>query len=466
LISTMKSIVFACASVAYAVPGGEFLGGFAGGFLGDSSHIQACAGDGGQATKHMMKFVGDWKSKNINKTADDLQAIITDVQHMFLDCSQAGKDFAPIVQAYSDCRSAKDVLAKLKHNLLDNDESILEELSKAAKHCSFRDPDGHKCGHALGETTRHFVIGESQQLSLQLHPNAFFVGFARGLLGGDGKACAACATDLGKVTKTGMHVVSDVMQRNVSRAVHDVQKLLGRFQQSTKDCKGAVAELKPFTEIMKGVRSPLDLMNKLKKNFLDSDEAILDDFSDVGKYCTFRAPDGGKCGEALAVPIRLVLLGTQHHVFLEAQANSFFAGFAQGLIGGDGKKFLACGHDLGKVLSSGKNMVADVVARNITKFVEHAGVLVSRFQRSINDCKGAASELKPYTRILAGVHSPADLVNKLKKNVLDTDEQILDDFAHVSKHCTFRDPNGYKCGKALATPVRLVLLGSDKALVV
>jgi hypothetical protein len=459
--------VFACAAVTQAIPGAEFLSGFAGGFLGDASHIEACAGDGGQAGKHMMKFVGDWKSKNINKTADDLQAIISDVQHMFLDCSKAGKDFAPIVRAYSDCRSAGDVLSKLKHNLLDNDENMLEELSKAAKHCSFRDPDGHKCGHALGVTTRHFVIGSQyQQLALEVHPNAFFVGFARGLLGGDGKACAACATDLGKVSKSGMHVVGDIMQRNVSRAVNDVHKLLGSFQKSTKDCKGAVAELKPFLEIMKGVRSPLDLMNKLKHNLLDNDEAILDDFSDVGKYCTFRAPDGGKCGEALAVPIRLVLLGSQHHAFLEAQANSFFVGFAQGLIGGDGKKFVACGHDLGKVLSSGKGMVGDVLARNITAFVQHAGVIVSRFQHAVKDCKGAASELKPYAQILSGVRSPADLVNKLKKNVLDTDEQILDDFALVSKHCTFRDPNGLKCGKALATPVRLVLLGSDKAVVV
>jgi len=463
----MKSIVFAYVSLAHALPASEFLGGFASGFLGDSSHLEACAGDGGQASKHMMKFVGDWKSKHVNQTADDLQAIISDVQHMFLDCSKAGKDFAPIVQAYSDCRSAGDVLVKLKHNFLDNDENMMEELAKAAKHCSFRDPDGHKCGVAIGKTTRHFVLGESQQqLSVEFKANAFFGGFARGLLGGDGKSSAACASDLGKVMDAGMSVVGDVMSRNVSQAMNDIHKLLVRFQHSTKDCKGAVAELKPFTEILKGIRSPQDLIAKLKRNALDNDEAMLDDFADVGKYCTFRAPDGAKCGEALAVPIRLVLLGTQHHTFLQAQANSFFVGFAQGFIGGDGKKLLACGKDLGKLLSSGKSLMGDVLAHNITKFFDHVGVLVTRFHHSITDCKDASAELKPYTKILSGVRSPADLVNKLKKNVLDTDEQILDDFSHVSKYCTFRDPNGYKCGKALSTPIRLVLIGSQKAVLV
>jgi len=463
----MKSVVFACVSVAHALPGSDFLGGFASGFLGDSSHLEACATDGGHATKHMMKFVGDWKAKKVNQTADDLQAIISDVQHVFLDCSKAGKDFVPIVQAYSDCRSAKDVLVKLKHNFLDNDENMMEEMAKAAKHCSFRDPDGHKCGEAIGKTTRHFVLGESQQqLSVEFKANAFFVGFARGLLGGDGKSCVACASDVGKVMHSGMSVVGDIMARNVSRAMNDVHKLLTRFQHSTQDCKGAIVELKPFTQILKGIHSPADLMAKLKRNVLDNDEAILDDFADVGKYCTFRAPDGGKCGEALAVPIRLVLLGTQHHVVLQAQANSFFLGFAQGLIGGDGKKLLACGKDLGKVLSAGKSLMGDVFARNVTKFVSHVGVMVKRFQLALTDCKGAASDLKAYTQILNGVRSPADLVNKLKKNVLDTDEQILDDFALVSKYCTFRDPNGFKCGKALSTPVRLVLIGSQKALLV
>merc|ERR1711862_606055 len=132
--------------------------------------------------------------------------------------------------------------------------------------------------------------------------------------------------------------------------MNDAHKVLTRFQHSVADCKDAAGELKPFLQILKGVKSPADLVGKLKRNLLDNDEAILDDFADVGKFCTFRAPDGAKCGEALATPIRLVLLGTQHHALLEAKVNSFFVGFAQGLIGGDGKMVLACGKDLGKVL--------------------------------------------------------------------------------------------------------------------
>merc|ERR1711934_334826 len=94
-----------------------------------------------------------------------------------------------------------------------------------------------------------------------------------------------------------------------TKVVGDIQTLVGAFQHSVSDCKAAVADLAPYKHIMDNVTKPHDLYEKLKKNALANDEAVLDSFEDAAKYCTFQSPDGEKCGESVGTPIRLILIG-------------------------------------------------------------------------------------------------------------------------------------------------------------
>merc|ERR1712050_397131 len=86
------------------------------------------------------------------------------------------------------------------------------------------------------------------------------------------------------------------------------------------------------------------------------------------------------------------------------------------------------------------------------------------FQGSIAVCKDASTELKPFLSVLSDVHGPGDLLQKLKKNVLDGDEGIFEAFDGAGRYCTFRQPNGMECGKCIGRPVRIILLGPDEDL--
>merc|ERR1712070_189411 len=255
------------------------------------------------------------------------------------------------------------------------------------------------------------------------------------------------------------------MDRNINKTVSDIQHLFAAFQGSIGDCKEAVGELKPFLHVLDGVHGPGDLYQKLKKNGLSNDDAIVEAFEGAGKYCTFRDPNGKKCGASLGRPMRLILLGSPTLELDSQGAGGFLSGFSQGLLG-DSDGVQHCAKDLGKVSKAGMSLVHDAMDRNINKTVSDIQHLVVAFQHSIGDCKDAVGELKPFLHVLDGVHGPGDLYQKLKKNGLDNDEAIVDAFEGAGKYCTFRAPDGNKCGQSLGRPIRIILLGSTSAVMV
>jgi hypothetical protein len=361
-------------------------------------------------------------------------------------------------------QSPADLYAKLKKNGLDNDEAILDSFEGAAKFCTFAEPSGHKCGKSLGTPIRFILVG-SQTVAVQgptlgvSGPGAFFSGLAEGLLG-DGKDIQACGADLGSVATAGGHLLEDLHNKNINGTVADIQNLLLAFQGSISDCKSAAGDLKPFLHILDGVHSPADLAQKIKHNILAGDESIIDSFEGAGKYCTFRAPNGHKCGKSLGRPLRIILLGPDALQLSVGGPGNFFAGFAEGLIG-DAADVQHCGKDLSDVTAAGAHLIADLGKFNVTRTVKDIDQLVHAFSASASDCKAAVGDLQPFLHILDGVQSPADLYAKLKKNGLDNDEAILDSFEGAAKFCTFAEPNGHKCGKSLGTPIRFILVGSQ-----
>jgi len=74
-------------------------------------------------------------------------------------------------------------------------------------------------------------------------------------------------------------------------------------------CRAAIGDLKVFTEIFRD--GPLGVPKHLKKNLLEADEAMINEMEDMGKYCTFRHANAGKCGESLGSITRLLFVGLE-----------------------------------------------------------------------------------------------------------------------------------------------------------
>jgi len=363
-------------------------------------------------------------------------------------------------------RSPGDLYQKIKRNALDGDENIVDAFEGAGKYCTFRHPDGHKCGKSLGHPVRVLLLGEDKSLATELRvqgSGAFFEGFAEGLIG-DADGVKHCSKDLSTVGQAGMSLVNHALNHNVNKTVVDLQRVILAFQSSIADCKSAASELKPFLSVMHGVRSPGDLYQKIKRNALDGDENIVDAFEGAGKYCTFRHPDGHKCGKSLGHPVRVLLLGEDKSLATELSVQGpgrFVLGFARGLLG-ETHDVMNCGTDLNGVASAGSRLVHHLAKFNISRMLDDVLRVLHAFEASVHDCRKASKSLKPFLSTLKGVRSPADLMKKLKRNGLDNDEAVVDAFEDASKYCTFRKPDGFKCGESLGAPIRLILVGKPK----
>merc|ERR1712046_403751 len=76
-------------------------------------------------------------------------------------------------------------------------------------------------------------------------------------------------------------------------------------------CRDAIGDLTVFLGIFKGVRGPMGVLDNLKDNFLETDAEILDCVGELGKYCTFRQANAGKCGFRIGAIARDIMVGLE-----------------------------------------------------------------------------------------------------------------------------------------------------------
>lgn len=452
-------------SSATSVQGpGAFVSGFAEGLLGDSTEVQACGHDLHGVAGAGMHLVEDLAKRNVTKIVGDIESLLRAFQGSMHDCKAAAGELKPFLHIMDGVHNPGDLYHKLKENFLHNDEDVIDAFEGAGKYCTFAEPNGHKCGLSLGRPIRIILIGEPAFQLDARGPGAFVEGFAQGLFG-ENPEVGECVQDAKGVAGAGAHLVGDLKARNISKVVVDFGDLLHAFQGSIRDCKAASAAFTPFLHILDGVKTPADLYHKMKANFLQYDEDVIDAFEGAGKYCTFAEPNGHKCGESLGRPMRIILIGEPSMRLAVQGPGAFFSGFAEGLIGNP-TDVEACGHDLGGVAGAGVHLIHDLAKFNIEKVVQDVQDMLHAFTSSIHDCKTAIADLAPFLHIMDGVHGPGDLYRKLKGNFLNNDEAIVDAFEGAGKHCTFAEPNAHKCGESLGSPIRLILIGASEALVV
>merc|ERR1712100_288050 len=119
-----------------------------------------------------------------NETVSDIEALVQDVGAELPACKGASKDLLPILEAFKDVHSIKDLMQKLKNNFLAHDRDILNILEDEIEVCTFGAPDAHKCGEDLGKQVRSVVIGDqSEALMVTNHGKIFMEGFIEGFIG-------------------------------------------------------------------------------------------------------------------------------------------------------------------------------------------------------------------------------------------------------------------------------------------
>merc|ERR1712070_29943 len=147
-------------SLHVAAHGKVFMEGFIEGFIGKAEHIKACISDSAKTEQALMKLISDLKAKRFNQTISDIQTLVSDATEDLAACKDVPKDLAPLLAAFKDVHSIKDLVKKLKSNFLAHDKEILDVLDDIIQVCTFGAPDAHKCGTDVGREARSVVIGD------------------------------------------------------------------------------------------------------------------------------------------------------------------------------------------------------------------------------------------------------------------------------------------------------------------
>lgn len=283
-------------------------------------------------------------------------------------------------------------------------------------------------------------------------------GLLKGLLGNT-KDYKACAGDLGDVMNSTKHVITDLRKRKFGPALQDISKMIASVSPAVATCKVAAGDLMEFTEIFKGAKSPADVYQKIKHNMLNHDEEIVDAVEDITKVCTFRAPDGNKCGYDLGSIVRKLLVSEEAQLFVQKHQGSLFSGLMRGLLGKTGAAdYKSCAEDAGAVINGTKHLFSLLGHLHVKEVAEALSEILTAMPSAIESCKVAAGDLKDFTTIMHGAKSPADIYQKVKQNLLEHDEDILNTIGNMGTVCTFRAPNANRCGYDLGHILRDVMV--------
>merc|ERR1711907_222335 len=113
------------------------------------------------AAEDVQHLVADLKSRDLNKTIADAEALFTDAMADVKACKDVGKDLAGLMAAFKDVHSIKDLMNALKEHFLAHDKEVLDLLEDMVETCTFKSPDAHKCGEDAGKQVRSILVGDT-----------------------------------------------------------------------------------------------------------------------------------------------------------------------------------------------------------------------------------------------------------------------------------------------------------------
>jgi len=296
-----------------------------------------------------------------------------------------------------------------------------------------------------------------------------------GSLSWDGLACPVAVGDV----KLGLHAkLSSNLPASLAKS-HIELKALDQDGDAALCVDIDLAKQSELEAQARGAASMVAaFMDYLKNNLLKFDEQILDEIAEMGKVCTFRAPDGGRCGALVVQIMKHLLLGNHHQKHaLETQmvGGAFVGGMMKGLLGDD-TNYKACRANVGSVFGEVKQIAVDVKSRDFKAAISDISTVIGHIVNALKKhnssleahdvqkgaCVAAVNDLKLFTKVLKN----GDVLGNLRKNWLEADAEILDYAGDMGKYCTFREPNGNKCGFRLGAITRDMIVGLEAATVV
>merc|ERR1711907_426503 len=106
------------------------------------------------AAEDVQHLVADLKSRDLNKTIADAEALFTDAMADVKACKDIGKDLAGLMAAFKDVHSIKDLMNALKEHFLAHDREVLDVLEDMIEVCTISKPDAKQCGVDAGKEVR------------------------------------------------------------------------------------------------------------------------------------------------------------------------------------------------------------------------------------------------------------------------------------------------------------------------
>lgn len=161
--------------------------------------------------------------KQLQQMPDILAQLLAKIQGLFHVCDEPNTTLHQ-----TSGNMAHDFYEYIKNNILKFDEQMLEEMEEMMKVCTFRAPDGKRCGQLLGQIVKHIIFGDHAPplvLGSEAERRSFTGGVMKGLLG-NSKNFRDCADDVVAIGQAGRAMIRDLLKRDVQAVLSDIGHLL------------------------------------------------------------------------------------------------------------------------------------------------------------------------------------------------------------------------------------------------
>jgi len=453
-------------------------------------------------------FVVAIQQKDMQHGAKALEAIVRDIQNAMCKSSNQSK-------LYQGEGIVQSILDYLKNNFLHFDEAILEELGEMTKVCTFQAPDGKKCGQLLVQILKHLVLGNHHnklELDFPKAPNplSFFGGLMNGLLGDDANY-KACAGNFGVAMDAVKHLVSHLKHRQLKAVLADLSAIFGYIWDAIlhrhAQLKGGLSGLPhlPHLPHLPGwVPNSKSHACALVEETSGQKQIMVPGCVGTGCNANGVDVDCAWCVYDLDQCVASYQSSCHETVAARAAQNALCTGSMETTTGSTtGSMETTTGSmetTTGSIETTTGSMETTTMETTSTMFPFETTTFPNPTDETTvsptettsattvspspdpspspsprpspspspsgemedGACMSALSDLKPLMSFLHG----GNVLGNLKRNFLATDDEMLKYAGEMGKFCTFREPDGQKCGFRLGAITRDLLAGIESEVMV
>lgn len=375
---------------------------------------------------------------------------------------------------------AHDFYQYIKNNMLKFDEQMLEEMEEMMKVCSFRAPDGKRCGQLLGKIISHIIFGDHappMALSSEVERRSFTGGVLKGLLG-NSKNFQDCAEDVAAIGHAGKAMIKDLLKRDVQAVISDLAQLLQLLAAAISGRRNLDASLPslPHPSLPAWVPHRSHECTTVEESSGQRQIMVPDCMgtgckaNGVDRDCAWCVYDLQKCMSAY---------GETCHETVSARESQNAACLSPDnetdttTLGPDGPDSTTTRSPDGPTPSpspspdgpsprprpSPSPSPSPSPTPSPTPKPHPSPKPLPPIHGGA--CRAAIGDLRPFLGIFKD--GPMGVYKNVKANLLEADEAMINEMEDMGKYCTFRHANAGKCGESLGTISRLIFVGLEES---